>query len=160
MRNGMNIIGASKILRYANDRHFHVLHTHGYKGDILLGFMPKRIRHMPIVSTVHGWTNVDRFSKLRVYEWVDSLSLRLVEAVCLVNEALLVHPRFRNMSRDKLHVIVNGIPRLDMKSPVPEDEIVAFCRSGFIVVSIGRLSKEKGYDYLIQAFTRLEKESS
>ncbi len=155
MHNGPNFLGAWKILRYARSNDVAILHTHGYKGNILLGFIPKRFRKLPLVSTVHGWTNVSKFSRLRLYEWADGLSLKNVDAVCLVNETMLAHPRFTGMRRDKLHVIPNGIPEFDETQPVQGDEIVEFCLNGFTIVSIGRLSKEKGYEYLIQAFAQI-----
>jgi glycosyltransferase involved in cell wall biosynthesis len=159
MQNGPNPLGAWRIYRYSRVNGFDVLHTHGYKGDILFGFIPKGIRRIPLISTVHGWTNVERFSKLRVYECLDGLSLRFVDAVCTVNEVMRDDPKLKRVSKAKVHVVTNGIPLLDMNKLEPEDEIVAFCRSGFTVASIGRFSKEKGYDYLIQAFAGFAKEA-
>lgn len=155
MRNGPNFYGAWKVLCYARSNDVAILHTHGYKGDILLGFIPKRFRKLPLVSTVHGWTNVNKFSRLRLYEWADGLSLRNADAVCLVNEMMLSHSRFACMRRDKMHVIPNGIPELNETRPIQVDEIVEFCRNRFTIVSIGRLSKEKGYAFLIQAFAQI-----
>ena len=155
MHNGPNFLGAWNILNYARSSNINILHTHGYKGNILLGFIPKRFRKLPLVSTVHGWTNVSKFSRLRLYEWADGLSLKNADAVCLVNETMLAHPRIAGMRRDKLHVIPNGIPEFDETKPLQGDEIVEFCRNGFTIVSIGRLSKEKGYEYLIQAFAQV-----
>jgi glycosyltransferase involved in cell wall biosynthesis len=157
MHNGPNFLGAWNILYYARSSNINILHTHGYKGNILLGFVPKRFRKLPLVSSVHGWTNVSKFSKLRLYEWADGLSLKNVDAVCLVNETMLAHPRLAGMRRDKLHIIPNGIPEFDEIQHVhgDEDEIVEFCRNRFTIVSIGRLSKEKGYIFLIQAFAKI-----
>ncbi len=153
MRNGPNILGAWHILSYAQRNNFDVLHSHGYKCDILLGFIPKKIRRIPLVSTIHGWTNTGEISKLGLYEYVDALSLKYVDAVCVVNQAMHEHPRLKKL-QGKLHVIPNGIPPLANDVLVPEDEIADFCRKGFTVVSIGRLSREKGYRYLIEAFAQ------
>jgi glycosyltransferase involved in cell wall biosynthesis len=155
MRNGPNFLGAWNMLNYARSSNINILHTHGYKGNILMGFIPKRFRKLPLVRTVHGWTNVTKFSRLRLYEWADGLSLKHADAVCLVNETMLAHPRFAGMRRDKLHIIPNGIPELDEIQPMQKDEIVEFCSNRFTIVSIGRLSKEKGYEYLLQAFAQI-----
>jgi glycosyltransferase involved in cell wall biosynthesis len=154
-RNGPNVLGAFKILRYAHTGRIQILHTHGYKADILLGFMPKKLRRLPVVSTVHGWTGIDPFSRIKLYEWMDGLSLRHMEAVCTVNHAMLKHPRLKRLQHDKVHVIRNGIPKLDADSPLPDDEITEFCGQVFTVASIGRLSQEKGYHYLLEAFSLL-----
>src|SRR4029077_10735086 len=47
-----------------------VLHSHGYKPNILLGFLPRRVRG-PMIATLHGWTGARRFSALWLYEHLD-----------------------------------------------------------------------------------------
>ncbi|HPR73409.1 MAG TPA: glycosyltransferase [Bacteroidales bacterium] len=156
MMNGPNILGALNLLRYARKNRFDILHSHGYKCDILLGFIPCSLRGIPLVSTIHGWTNANRFSKLGLYEYADALSLKHADAVCVVNQVMCGHPRLKSL-QEKIHVITNGIPTLDTDEPVPEDETAEFCRKGFTVVTIGRLSREKGHEYLIRAFDKFQK---
>jgi len=151
MHNGPNFLGAWRILHYAHTQGFHVLHTHGYKGDILLGFIPRAIRRIPLISTIHGWTNTERISKMRIYEYIDALSLKYMDAVCVVNQTMCNHAHLERL-QGRMHYIPNGIPPLQSTTLLPEDEITEFCQEGFTVVSIGRLSREKGYDYLIKAF--------
>jgi len=67
---GPNLPGMFKVLRYAQKYGFDILHSHGYKGDVAFGSMPKSIRKLPLVSTLHGWTSVVGFSKNRIYEWL------------------------------------------------------------------------------------------
>jgi len=86
MRSGPNIVWAIKILLFAQKNAFDLMHSHGYKGNILFGFMPKPVRKLPLISTLHGWTSTTGFSKMRVYLWLDSLSLRFIDAVVLVNK--------------------------------------------------------------------------
>lgn len=154
MRNGPNILGAFNIVRFARAEGFNIIHSHGYKGNILLGFIPRRVRAVPLVSTVHGWTSVDGLSKMRLYEWADGISLRFMDAVCVVSGSMMSHPRLCGIDPAKIHVVPNGIPRLDLAEQPPEDDISRFCRSGYTIASIGRLSPEKGYDILLKAFAR------
>jgi len=155
MANGPNILGALRIVGFACANGFDILHSHGYKGDILLGLLPRSVRRFPLVCTVHGWTSIGSFGKMRLYEWADALCLRRADAVCLVSEAMLGLKPIAAIDRKKVYVIPNGISRLDNSLPLPEDEITNFCKQGFTVVSIGRLSPEKGYDVLIRAFSLL-----
>lgn len=154
MVDGPNVFGALRILRYAHANSIHILHAHGYKGDILLGLIPKRIRGIPLVSTLHGWTNNGKVSKLLLYEYIHSFMLRYADAVCLVSRTMLGHPWLKKLGHDHLRTIPNGIPPLVQEDSFPEDEISEFCRNGYTIASIGRLSREKGYDYLIEAFAR------
>jgi glycosyltransferase involved in cell wall biosynthesis len=158
MLDGPNFFGAWRILSYAWANHFDVMHAHGYKGDILFGFIPKSIRRIPLVSTLHGWTNNNHLSKILLYEYLDSLTLKYMDAVCPVNQAMLEHPWLKNIN-GCLHVVPNGIPSLENLEPFGEDEITEFCKQGFTIASIGRLSKEKGYEYLLEAFNLFQKDA-
>jgi glycosyltransferase involved in cell wall biosynthesis len=165
MRPGPNYPGALKILKFAQKENVNILHSHGYKGNILFGLMPKRIRRIPIVTTIHGYTSIGNgFSKMRVYESLDSKALRFMDAIVFVSNAMKSDPRFRHLNQSKVHVIHNGIPIDSHSAPshlrtfAPSDaadldqRILSFCSQGFTIGSIGRLSKEKGYKYLIEAF--------
>ena len=202
MRPGPNYLGAMKVLKFAHKADFDIMHSHGYKGNILFGFIPKSIRKIPMVSTIHGWTSTNNsFSKIRLYEWLDSKSLKYIDAVILVSKAMKSHPRLENLNGIKFHVIPNGIPipetqfnnstnqpfnqnltqqtqatqstqvtkstQLTQQTQLAQrtlstqqtldQSIIDFCSKGFTIGSIGRLSTEKGYKYLIEAFALLVK---
>jgi len=159
---GPNFAGASKILRFAFRECFDILHSHGYKGNILFGFIPKSIRKLPLVTTLHGWTSSNGFTKKKLYEWIDALSLRYIDVVIPVSEYMLNNPLLRNCKNINFHVVNNGIPSMEdqidqigMKADqfreCREKSIIEFCKNKFIVGSIGRLSEEKGHIYLIKA---------
>jgi glycosyltransferase involved in cell wall biosynthesis len=159
MAPGPNLAGALAVLRHARRCGFELLHSHGYKGNILFGFMPQCVRRLPMVSTLHGWTSTEGFSKMRAYEWLDACSLRHIDAVVLVNQAMRRHPRLRNLNGARFSVVNNGIPLAEESAggvaPPPldraEGRVVDFCAKGFTVGGIGRLSAEKGFGRLVEA---------
>jgi glycosyltransferase involved in cell wall biosynthesis len=188
MRRGPNYLGALKILRFAHKEGFDLMHCHGYKGNILFGFMPNCIRDLPLVSTLHGWTSTNRLTRIALYEWLAAKSLNFIDGVVLVNKGMLSNSRLRKLDRKKVFVVNNGIPISDTQfndstnQPIPQSgtqstrqtqgtqateetqvtldqNIVSFCRKAFTIGSIGRLSKEKGYRYFIEALTLLMKNS-
>ncbi len=164
MAPGPNYLGALNILRFAWHEGIDILHSHGYKGDILFGFIPGKIRRIPIITTVHGYTSTGNgFSRMRAYEWLDSKALRFMDTVVFVSNAMKSDPRFKHLNPSKVHVIHNGIPLTTSDSPshAPsfsasdaadlDQHILHFCTNTFTLGSIGRLSPEKGYIYLIKA---------
>lgn len=167
MRPGLNFSGAYRILRYALDENFDILHSHGYKSNILLGLIPTGLRNLPMLSTAHGWTNTRVWTKMWINEIMDSFALRFVDKVVLVNPGMLKNDRIKKISSQKRAVIENGIgivnnafPKLDLLE-IPENivhEIKRLCSNGKVILSIGRLSHEKGYEYLVMAFQILRKE--
>jgi len=156
MRSGPNFMGGLQILRYAQKEGIDLLHSHGYKGNILLGLIHKRIRKIPLITTLHGWTSTDSFTRMKVYERLDSFCLRFMDAVILVNKSMFSHPRVRNREGLKTFVIDNGIPLANCDFPLQKEQQNVpnqwFDRKkGYTIGSIGRLSQEKGYRYLIEA---------
>jgi len=160
MRKGPNFPAAWELLRRAKTEKFDLLHSHGYKGNILFGFIPRKIRKIPLVCTVHGWTSCNGFSKMRIYEWLDAKSLRFSDAVVLVSKALLENSRLIGKNTKNISVVNNGIPPLEplrhrsFSSSLNHSNcpIRAFCNARPTIGSIGRLSPEKGYRNLIEAF--------
>src|SRR5690606_39110015 len=97
-----------KILRYCEASHTDVIHSHGYKGNILLGLLPERWRKIPVVATLHGYTRVSGFSKMALNQWLDKHCLCRLDAVILVSEGMR-HQAPADL-KPKLYIISNGIP--------------------------------------------------
>ncbi len=158
MWDGPNIIGAYKIIKMAQKEKVTLLHCHGYKADILFGCMPKFIRKIPIVCTLHGYIAKKKINRMWFYIWLDIQILRYFNAVILVNRAMLNVQQLKNKKKFNFEVINNGIFKENnciAGSIVKYNEqgslIKEFCLNNFIVGSIGRLSEEKGHKYLINA---------
>jgi glycosyltransferase involved in cell wall biosynthesis len=163
MRPGPNIVGAWKILKFAHGKHFNLMHSHGYKGNILFGFIPKKVRKMPLITTLHGWTSINSMTRMRLFEWLDVWSLYFIDAVVLVNKAMQSNSKLRNSARINFYVINNGIPDSDTNTPIHQHsnthsnlssldgKIIDFCKKGYTIGAIGRLSPEKGFSNLLEA---------
>jgi glycosyltransferase involved in cell wall biosynthesis len=162
MRQGVNLRGMLSILKFAKKNKFNIIHSHGYKTNILLGFLPLSIRGIPMISTLHGYVTSKGWNKMRINEALDAFSLRFVDKTVLVNKGMLSHPKVRKLPRNKVCIVNNGIEIKKINSLSVDDQEVGifrqtrdFCSNGKIIASIGRLSKEKGYNYLIDAVSIL-----
>ena len=156
MRQGPNWVGAYKILRFARQEKFAILHSHGYKSNILFGLVPWKVRGFPLIATLHGWTWVGGFNRMLIYEWLDAFSLRFADRVVLVNQMLKQHPRLRRFSPGSIEVIENGISFDDIAGDGQlRTDILEFTKKGIILGAVGRLSPEKGFDVLLSGMASL-----
>jgi glycosyltransferase involved in cell wall biosynthesis len=138
-----------------------VIHSHGYKANILLGFLPRQ-RRGPMLATLHGWTATRAASRMWLYEHVDRLALRRLDAVVVVARHMLDLPSIRKIPAKRRLVIENGIPPLETRlaelsargAPAIPDALAAFVAQSPTIVAIGRLSAEKGFAQLLEAFAR------
>lgn len=153
MNDGLNLRGAREILRYADQHGFEVIHTHGYKADILLSLVPGR-RRQRMVCTLHGWASVGRRDRLWFYEALDRLLLRRFDHVVTVSQPMckLVS---RYVADDRLSVIPNGIELPARRGEADGDVTGTRPRhaqtEAVRILAIGRLSHEKGFDRLVEA---------
>jgi glycosyltransferase involved in cell wall biosynthesis len=155
MHPGPNFIGAWEILQYAKSTDCALLHSHGYRGNILFGFIPQSIRRLPLITTVHGWTSTGTtFTRMRLYEWLDSLTLSRMDAVVLVNKGMLAHPKIGGRKTVNFHVINNGIS-VDEPDTCPCDALKFLSATGLKIVAVGRFSPEKGFDVLLKALAHV-----
>lgn len=132
-----------------------IVQTHGIKSHFLISLLTGR--GFRWIAFHHGYTSED--FKARCYHQFDRWSLRfcdLVVTVCLEFANVLAS---RGVPRDKISVIPNSI-KLD--ASYPDAELSKRMRRQWsisndecVVLSIGRLSREKGHRYLIDAISRI-----
>jgi glycosyltransferase involved in cell wall biosynthesis len=134
---------------------FDVVHTHGYFADIC-GLPAARLLGKRALSTCHGFISNDR--KLKTYNRLDKYALRLCDIVIAVSDGIKNELVSSGIKESKVAVIPNAafssiggdeLParRLDKRlslSIAPDD---------FVVGYLGRLSQEKGVNYLVDAFS-------
>lgn len=158
MKRGYSFRSARRLLRMADEEGVSILHSHGYKGNILIGTLPRWYRKIPMMRTLHGWTATRRGSKLWVYEMLDKCSLRTMDAVIRVNSSTGPCLGRTGESGKNSHIIENGIPLLtfDPESVKRSDPAIRdFCRDGFVIGVISRLSEEKGLVHLVEALRKI-----
>lgn len=140
---------AIKILRYCKSTNTQIIHSHGYKGNILTGMIPKILRGLRVVSTIHGYTKQNNNIKMKLNQWLDKRILSKLDSVVLVSSNMS-HQIPAQIAK-RAHIVPNGIPDLLADHSYTNVDHY-FSQSDFKLGSIGRLSEEKNFSLLIDAF--------
>jgi glycosyltransferase involved in cell wall biosynthesis len=152
MRNGPNVSGAIKIYEYAHKINFDIIHCHGYKANILSGLLPFRYRKIPYIITLHGWTSTNIFSKMWFYEMFDAVMVKRANHVVAVSKAMGENLKLKYLNITPT-VIHNGISEIYKYYIENKDYNLnnVFDKKDLKIISIGRLSKEKGFCTLLKS---------
>jgi len=163
MKRGYSLSSAIKLVRLAKEANVTIIHSHGYKGDILIGSLPKHVRGIPMVRTQHGRTSTKKLSKIWFYEVLDWLIMKRMAAVVRVNRAEVRRQNVNCLPDAHSCIIENGIPELKFEPESifrTDPDVVKFCKDGFVIGTIARLSEEKGLAHLITALSILSRHNS
>jgi len=133
-----------------------VVHSHGSRTDVVDADVIRRLG-VPTVSTLHGWTRGSL--KNRFYEYVHRRSLRRFDAVIAVSEPIANQLTSDGVPADRVYLVRNGFA--PVAEPMPRAEarrLLDLPADARVVGWVGRLSREKGIDVLVDALALLRDE--
>jgi glycosyltransferase involved in cell wall biosynthesis len=148
----------SQIRDFVRRERINVLHTHGYKTDIV-GLLAVLGTGCQLVTTPHGWTEGPDL-KLRVYEWLDRLAFFFMDAVVPLSPRLYTDTARWLKWRRNVFLIRNGVDVAEIDAAAPHERSIehAADENGLIVGYIGRLVPGKRVEDLVRAFAALDVE--
>ncbi len=143
-----------ELTRIYKRRKINIVHCHGFRSDVLGGLSAK-ICKIPTVSSVHGWIVTSK--KMGAYKWLDLMALRHFNAVLPVSKELEIELVKNKVKPSKIHLLRNvpGKPP-ELIGPVQKCRQSDICHLGFL----GRLSNEKGVDYLLECLSEISETAS
>ncbi|QDV82870.1 glycosyltransferase [Planctomycetes bacterium TBK1r] len=131
-------------------------HGHDYKSNLLGLLLKKHFPQMRLVTTVHGW--VQKTWKTPLYYAIDKWCLKRYEHVICVSRDLFEDCQRLGVPDNRLSLIDNAIALDDYDFDLEQSaakQKLGFAAETKLVVGVGRLSAEKGFDLLIDAVARL-----
>lgn len=160
MRDGFNVHGLNQILQFARERQVDVIHSHGYRANIMLGVVPRRYRTCAMICTLHGWTAKGRLGRLAAYEWLDRFVVHRFDRVVAVSEPIR-KMLARTVPAARLARVSNGIA-VDVAMKAPASKLGPRHDTAYrpLLLAAGRLSYEKGFDLLVNAIALLRQEGT
>jgi len=141
---------------YIKNHDVDIIHSHKYKTN-LYAFLANIGVRKKLVSTCHNW--LGESLSMRFYAWLDKRVLRHFDMVVGVSEEIRSELR-RHMSPDRIRSVGNGVDIRKYTRTMDNGEAKKRLGIGskYVIGFVGRLSPEKGIDYLLRAVSGLVKE--
>lgn len=154
MKGRFDFGAVTKLVEIIKSRNIDIIHTHGYKSDIL-GLLAARKTGIKIVSTPHGFSNNVGW-KLRLFIRLGLFALKFVDKVAPLSEQLVFDLKRYGIKDKQLRFIENGVDLTELapyRKTLPVQDFSA--ASGLHLGYVGQLIPRKGLADLLQAFNLL-----
>jgi glycosyltransferase involved in cell wall biosynthesis len=138
-------------------QHIEIIHTHGYKSDIL-GWLAAKMNRIKIIGTPHGFANApDR--KLQFYIHLGCLALRHFDRVVPLSKELETELKRRHIPEGQMRLITNGVDLEEIdRERRRGEEWLGSSSSGKTIGYIGQLSHRKNIIDMLRTFDLLYKD--
>jgi glycosyltransferase involved in cell wall biosynthesis len=131
----------------------HIVHTHGYRSDLLDAWAAQRTG-FSTVSTVHGFTRSDW--KNQAYQILQRLSARRFDAVVAVARPIAQRLARYGMPESRLHVVPNAFPGgYDILPPAESRTLLGIPAVPYRIGWVGRITHDKGLDIFLDALHQI-----
>lgn len=131
-----------------------IVHAHGLRGAVVGGFAARRA-HLPYLFTVHNLLPAMDFIQAAVFQ----ILTKNADRVIVVSQAIAQTLQHTGIPPEKIALIPNGVDLSRFEGTNDGESLREECGFGAtdrIVLGVGRLSPEKGFDILIEAFLTLQ----
>lgn len=136
-----------------------VIHTHGYKSDIL-GFLAAKSAGIRCVSTPHGFSGKVGL-KLAAFIRIGTWMLRYFDRVAPLSEELVSDMKRFRVPDKKITFIRNGVDLTEIDAALEEFEALVKSSEGDRIIGfIGQMIPRKGIPDLIDVFDQLYQEDN
>jgi len=143
-----------KITKLIDEFNVDVLVSHNYRSN-LLGRRAARRKQIRHIAVSRGWTAENL--KVRLFHWLDKITLHNSDRVICVSRDKKIELQTTGVPEQRLSIIPNAVTVPDQ----PPDPTVDWrARYGWeptapVIVSAGRLSREKGPDVFVAAIPEI-----
>ena len=158
MRGRFDFRVVNKLCEVIRSRQIDVIHTHGYKSDIL-GLLAAKRAGIRCVSTPHGFSGNVGF-KLATFIRIGTYMLRYFDKVVPLSEELMGDMQRFNVPAAKTAFIRNGVDLKEIDAALASlPEHKRLDTDPRIIGFIGQMIPRKGIPDLLEAFDQLHQQS-
>lgn len=155
MKNKFDLSAITKLAELIKQNNIDIIHTHGYKSDII-GVLAAKKAGIHCVVTPHGFENAKDF-KLRTFIWLGCQAMRFATKVVPLSQQLMQDCKRLGVRKDKLLYIQNGVDLSEVENAKAEVSASTLeKRIGFV----GQMISRKNIVDLLDIFDALHQKHS
>ena len=153
MKNKFDFSAVNKLAKLIQDEGIDIIHTHGYKSDII-GVLAARKAGIKSIVTPHGFENAKDF-KLRLFIWLGCQAMKFATKVVPLSAQLMADVLRMGVKKDKTLYIQNGVDLSEVEAtPSPLRVNSDEKRIGFV----GQMISRKNIFDLLDIFDSLHQQ--
>ncbi|MDB3935098.1 glycosyltransferase [Granulosicoccus sp.] len=156
MRSRFDFAIVKRIASLVEERGVDIIHSHGYKSDVIALLVAHRCSGLKTVSTPHGFGKIADI-KLRLFTFIGRLALRRFDAVVPLSRPLEENILASGVSRERVRYIANGVDLSDIHADLTQSSRLT---GRFRIGYVGRLAHGKQIDHLLEVFDMLWRDDS
>ncbi len=145
------------IRKFLGQQKIDIIHTHGYKSNLyaLASSLGMKVYR---VTTCHNWLGESQ--KMKFYARLDKIFLNRSNKIVAVSDSVIQEILKHNISPKKVKIIYYGINLERFTNTTNRHKIKIKSEFGIeegsrVIGTVGRLTKEKGHVYLLQAARKI-----
>jgi len=148
----------SNLVELIKTEGYDIIHTHGYKSDIL-GVWAARKASIKCVVTPHGFENTKDL-KLRLFIWLGCQAMRFADSVAPLSKQLCEDVQRYGINGDQLKYIQNGVDLMEVEAQRSVTPIFQKSNGEKWIGFIGQMISRKNIDDILDIFDTLSNKYS
>lgn len=145
-----DLSAVKKMVALIKAKNVHIVHTHGYKSDII-GVMAARLAGVACIVTPHGFENAKDL-KLRTFIWLGCQAMKFATRVVPLSKQLLRDVLRMGVAKHKSLYIQNGVDLSEVEATLlPQRQLPKEKRIGFV----GQMISRKNIVDILDVFDQL-----
>ncbi|PTB98587.1 glycosyltransferase [Marinobacter sp. Z-F4-2] len=149
MSSKFDLLAIVRLAKRLKERQIDIIHTHGYKSDIL-GAIAAKLAGVKSVCTPHGFENAED-SRLKAYMWLGGKAFHWFDQVCPLSEDIeKTVLRDYGVDSRSVRLINNGVDLAEVESAIADPKTLD--ASDFTIGYIGQLISRKNLPATLEAF--------
>lgn len=147
MKSKFDLSAINKLADLVHKNKIDIIHTHGYKSDII-GVLAAKKAGIKCIVTPHGFENAKDF-KLRTFIWLGCQAMKYGDYVVPLSQQLMSDCKRMGVKSYKTKYIQNGVDLSEVEqTPIPDREDPEQKRIGFV----GQMISRKNIHALLDIF--------